>query len=98
MNKLTGHDIDAVAALARLDMGDEEKQMYAEQLSVVFEYIEQLNEVPTDGVEETSQVTGLTDIVREDIAKACDEKTKNKLIEAFPERIGKLLKVKAVFE
>ena len=56
-----------------------------------------LNEVDTTGVEETCQVTGLEDVVREDVVVEASEETKKKLTNAFPEKMGKFLKVKAVF-
>lgn len=96
--KLTPEQIEAIAQLARLDLTDREKKMYAEQLSVVLDYIEMLDEVDTAGVEETCQVTGLEDIVREDVALECDEETRQKLINQFPDKMGNLLKVKAVFQ
>ena len=95
--KLTPQEIEDVAKLARLELSAKEKEMYAEQLSVVFDYIEMLNEVDTDGVEETCQVTGLEDVVREDEVFGASEETKNKIIDQFPEKVGRLLKVKAVF-
>lgn len=96
--KLTPQEIEDIAKLARLELTSKEKKMYAEQLSVVLDYVEMLNEVDTEGVEETCQVTGLEDVVREDEIYECSEETKKKIIEAFPEKMGKLLKVKAVFD
>jgi len=95
--KLTPQEIENIAKLARLELSAKEKEMYAEQLSVVFDYVEMLNEVDTDGVEETCQVTGLEDVVREDEVFGASEETKNKIIDQFPEKVGRLLKVKAVF-
>ena len=96
--KLTPQEIENIAKLARLELSAKEKEMYAEQLSVVFDYVEMLNEVDTDGVEETCQVTGLEDVVREDEVFGASEETKNKIIDQFPEKVGRLLKVKAVFD
>jgi len=96
--KLTTNQIEQIATLARLELNEKEKAMYAEQLSVVLDYIEMLNEVNTDGVMETNQVTGLEDVYREDVAVDSDETTKNKLIDTFPKKMGRLLKVKAVFD
>ena len=96
--KLTKDQIEQIAELARLALSEKEKRMYAEQLSVVFKYIEKLNEVDTEGVEETCQVTGLNDVVRDDIAKECPEEVRERLISLFPEHAGNQLKVKAVFE
>lgn len=95
--KLESQDIDHIAKLARLHLSEEEKTMYADQLSAVFGYVAMLQEVDTDGVPETSQVTGLEDVVREDVVKECDEETRRKIIEQFPSKMGNLLKVKAVF-
>lgn len=95
--KLTTKEIEQIATLARLELSEKEKKMYAEQLSVVLDYIEMLNEVNTDGVEETCQVTGLMDVVREDKVVGSSEETKQKLIKNFPDKVGRLLKVKAVF-
>ena len=95
--KLDKDQIEQIATLARLELTEKEKTMYAEQLSVVLDYIEMLDEVDTTGVEETCQVTGLQDVVREDFVVEASEETKKKLINAFPKKVGKLLKVKAVF-
>ena len=96
--KLTTQKIEEIAKLARLKLSEPEKEMYAEQLSVVLNYVEQLNEVNTDDVPETSQVTGLENITRPDEISECPAETKEKLLNLFPDKIGKQLRVKAVFE
>ena len=95
--KLDIKDIEDIAKLAHLDLTEAEKEKYAGELSVVLDYVEMLNEVDTENVEETSQVTGLEDVTREDNINNCDENTRKKLIKQFPKRMGNLLKVKAVF-
>lgn len=95
--KLTQKDIANIATLARLDLSEKEKQMYADQLSVVLDYIEMLNEVDTEGVEETCQVTGLKNAARQDEIIECDSDTRKKIINQFPDKMGDLLKVKAIF-
>jgi aspartyl-tRNA(Asn)/glutamyl-tRNA(Gln) amidotransferase subunit C len=96
--KLTTKEIEQVATLARLELSEKEKEMYAEQLSVVLDYIEKLNEVNTDGVTETCQVTGLEDVTRNDEIIERSEENKKKLREIFPDKVGGLLRVKAVFD
>jgi len=95
--KLTTKEIESIAKLARLELDEKEKVRYAEQLSVVLDYVEQLNEVNTDDVSETCQVTGLEDVIREDKVIASEEDKRQKLVAMFPEKIGNLLKVKKVF-
>ena len=96
--KLDIPQIEQIATLARLDLSKKEKKMYAEQLSVVLDYVEMLNEVNTDGVPETCQVTGLEDVVREDVVEECEKVNVERLIHLFPEKEGDLLKVKGVFQ
>lgn len=96
--KLEIKDIEDLAKLARLDLTEEEKNRYAEQLSVIFEYFEMLSEVNTDDIPETAQVTGLLDVTRPDVAVQQDREKLDKLIACFPERQARLLKVKAVFK
>ena len=95
--KLSVGQIEEIAKLARLELSEKEKKMYAEQLSVVLDYVEKLNEVNTDGVLETCQVTGLEDVVRSDKVEECPPEIEEKIIGNFSERLGRLLKVKAVF-
>jgi aspartyl-tRNA(Asn)/glutamyl-tRNA(Gln) amidotransferase subunit C len=55
-----------VAKLARLKLTDEEIERFSGQLSGIFDYMDVLNDIDTDGVLETSQVTGLENVTEED--------------------------------
>jgi aspartyl-tRNA(Asn)/glutamyl-tRNA(Gln) amidotransferase subunit C len=66
---ITVKDVEHVAALARLELSDEEKTLYTEQLNAILEYAEQLNALDTDGVEPTSHAVPLHNVLREDVAK-----------------------------
>lgn len=61
-------DITHVAKLANLKIAKEDETKFHNQLSSILDYIARLNEVDTKDVEETSQVTGLENILREDNA------------------------------
>lgn len=61
-------DVDHVAKLADLPLTGEEKKKFEGQLTEILDYIGKLNEVKTEGVEPTSQVTGLENVTREDQA------------------------------
>lgn len=95
---LTPQDIAHIAVLARLSLKEEELAVYAEQLSAVFGYIEALQELDTDAVPETSHVTGLHSVVREDVVRDAPSEVRAGIIHQFPHRMGDLLKVKAVFD
>lgn len=90
--------IEQIATLARLALTEEEKMRYAQQLTQVLGYIDVLNEVDTSSVEETCQVTGLSDIVRPDEVVTSTEDKRKKLLAQFPDKLGDLLRVKGVFK
>jgi aspartyl-tRNA(Asn)/glutamyl-tRNA(Gln) amidotransferase subunit C len=62
-------DISHVAKLANLSLTDEEKVKFEKQLEETISYIESLEKVDTSGIEPTSQVTGLENILREDVVE-----------------------------
>ena len=67
MTKLTREDVLKLARLARIDLTDDEVTGFATEFSAILQYVEQLSNVDTAGLEPTSQVTGLTNVTREDI-------------------------------
>ena len=69
MTKLSKKDVEHVAKLANLKLNSKEITKYREQLLKVLSYLEDLNEVKTDGIEPTSQTTGLTNVKRLDQVK-----------------------------
>ena len=69
---LKKEDIHHLAKLARINLTDEEISTYETQLSDIIKYVEQLNEIDTDKVEETSQVTGLENVTQEDEVIGCE--------------------------
>ena len=62
-------DISHIAKLANLPLTVEEKKKFETQLEETIKYIESLDEVDTEGIEPTSQVTGLENVTREDVVK-----------------------------
>ena len=61
--------VEHVAQLARLALSAEEKQRFTEQLNAILSYVEQLNEVPTAGVEPTTHVLDLVNVLRDDTVR-----------------------------
>lgn len=66
MAQLKRDDILKLAHLARLQLSEEEITEYAEELSAILQYVEQLQNVDVDGLAPTNQVTGLTNVMRDD--------------------------------
>ena len=69
MAKLTRDDVLHLAQLARISLNDEEVGEFSEELSAILQYVEQLGSVDTTGLKPTNQVTGLTNVMREDAIK-----------------------------
>ncbi len=66
MVKLTDEQVKHVAKLANLPITDDEVKKYGEQLSVILEYVDQLDKVDTSGVEPTFNVSGQSNIYHQD--------------------------------
>ena len=69
--KISATDVAYVAGLANLEVGADEGERLAEDLSRIVEYVELLNTLDTDNVEPTAQiVTAGTRAEREDRVEA----------------------------
>jgi aspartyl-tRNA(Asn)/glutamyl-tRNA(Gln) amidotransferase subunit C len=66
MIQLTRDDVLKLARLSRLALTDEEIDEFLNELSSVLQYVEQLKDVDVSGLNPTSQVTGLTNVMRDD--------------------------------
>lgn len=93
---ITVKDVEHVAALARLELTDEEKNTYTEQLNAILKYADQLNALDTDHVEPTSHAVPLFNVLREDVARPSIEIEKV-MLNAPDEEDGQF-KVPAVLE
>ena len=63
---LSDDQVRHVAKLARVKLSDEEVKKFRPQLLKVLDYMDILNEVKTDKIPETSQVTGLSNVMEKD--------------------------------
>lgn len=59
-------DVPYVAQLANLPLTEKEKGKLEKELTQTLEYVATLNSIDTKNIEPTSQVTGLTNVMRED--------------------------------
>jgi len=94
--KLTKQEVEHIATLARLRLSEEEKETYSEQLSAILNYMEKLSSVDTSEVEPTSQVTGLTNIMRED--EVIESGIEKDLVDCAPDNGLGFVKIPKVFE
>jgi len=66
---VTVKDVEHVANLARLELSEEEKHKFAEQLTQILQYAEKLNELDTDNVEPMSHAVPHSNVMRDDEVK-----------------------------
>jgi|SRR5579884_958429 len=66
MAKLSREDVLKLAQLARLELTEEEVEEFRSELSEILQYVEQLQVVDVAGLQPTNQVSGLTNVMRED--------------------------------
>ncbi|GAV23910.1 Asp-tRNA(Asn)/Glu-tRNA(Gln) amidotransferase subunit GatC [Carboxydothermus pertinax] len=59
-------DVEHVAMLARLELSEEEKEMYTKQLNDILKYAEQLQELDTENVKPTAHVLPIKNVFRDD--------------------------------
>jgi len=63
---LAREQVDHVARLARLELSEAESERMATELSKVLDYIEKISELDLGGVEPTSHVLDLVNVLRAD--------------------------------
>ena len=80
---ITVKDVEHVAKLARLELTESEKEKFTQQLDSILQYVEQMNEIDTTGVEPMSHVIPVTNVMRED--KVVYTNTKQELMQNAPE-------------
>lgn len=94
---LTREEVERLADLARLALTEEELANAEQELGRVLEYVGRLSDVDTSGIPETEPGQERA-TWRKDVAIPCDDYGRELIVSGFPERLGDLLKVPAVFE
>ena len=75
-NVIDDATIDYVGILAKLELSDEEKEQAKKDMASMLDYIDQLNELDTTGVEPMSHVFPIENVMREDVVTNGDESEK----------------------
>jgi aspartyl-tRNA(Asn)/glutamyl-tRNA(Gln) amidotransferase subunit C len=86
VNKLnvSRKEVEHVAALARLALSEEEKNLYTEQFNVILEYINRLNELKLENIDPMTHVQQLRNVLRKDIAKGSEKELVVRILEESP--------------
>lgn len=88
--------VEYVARLSRIDLTEDEKRLFSQQLSGILDYIEQLNQLDTSAVAPLAQAVEVPNVLRDDVVRE-SLKPAEALANA-PEKSGDFYKVPAVLE
>ncbi len=88
---ITIKDVEHVAKLARLELSQEEKELFTHQLGDVLVHVEKMNEVDTTGVEPMYHAIDFSNVLRED--EIIYENTQEELMQNAPDVEGDFFKV-----
>lgn len=95
MTQISRDDVLHLAQLSSLQLADDEIDALQHDIGNILGYVEQLSELDTSGVEPTYQVTGLTNVWRDDVADQSGV-TREQLLALAPEQQNNSVKVPKV--
>ncbi len=90
--------VQKVAKLANLTISQKQQQKFSEQLSSVIGYVSKVQALDTDKTSETSQVTGLTNVFREDVVEPNRMLTQEEALSNAKKKHNGYFVVPAIFE
>lgn len=93
---LTLDDVRKVARLGRLELSDADLALMQHQLSAILEYIYQLNELDTDGIEPMAHPLPIANVFRPD--EPVPSLPVDAALQNAPNRVGDYFAVPAVFD
>lgn len=94
--RLGQHEVDYVAALARIALDDDERAQLAAQLSSILTHIDVLRSLDTSQISPTAYAAAAQNVTRADVARP--SLPVEVVLQNAPDRFGSQLKVDAVFE
>jgi aspartyl-tRNA(Asn)/glutamyl-tRNA(Gln) amidotransferase subunit C len=94
--KISKQEVEHVAKLARLALTDQERERLTDQLSNILTYVEKLNELETKGIEPTSHVLDISNVMRDDVPR--DSLTQERALANAPEMAAGHYKVPKIIE
>ena len=94
--KIDPDQVRRIARLARINLTTDELDQFAGQLSDVLDYVDQLNELNTEGVEPTTHPLKISNVFRDD--KAAQSLSSKEALANAPRKHGDFFAVPKVLE
>jgi aspartyl-tRNA(Asn)/glutamyl-tRNA(Gln) amidotransferase subunit C len=89
-------ELEITSFLARIHIKEDEKGKYLADLSVMFDYIEILQEPDIADLEPTTHITKLRNVWREDVVRPCPKEIIDQMLDSAPAKEGAFYKIKKV--
>jgi len=104
--RVSVEEVERVAELANLDLADDEKPLMQRDLNAMLEYVAQLNELDTAGVEPMAQVSDLLEDAKADAGDGAELRAdvrrpsldRGQVMREAPETDGAFFKTPKVIE
>jgi aspartyl-tRNA(Asn)/glutamyl-tRNA(Gln) amidotransferase subunit C len=89
-------DVEHVARLTRLALTEAELERMRDELNSILAHLDTLRAVDTTGVEPTSHVVDVVNVMREDVVEPC--LSPDAVLANAPDRSGELFRVPRIIE
>ena len=94
--KLSRAEVEHIAELAKLELTEEEKIKFCEQLSAILEYAEMLQQLDTEAIPPTATVLPLQNVMRPD--EAAPSFSQEDILANAPDAAEGCFRVQAILE
>ncbi|MCE5312419.1 MAG: Asp-tRNA(Asn)/Glu-tRNA(Gln) amidotransferase subunit GatC [Nitrospiraceae bacterium] len=94
--KITKEEVRKIGSLSRLHLDEDDTALYEDQLNRILDYVEQLGRLDTEGVEPTSHVLPLNNVMREDVVR--ESLSRESALGNAPDHTDKFYRVPKIIE
>ena len=91
MTKINSSDVRKVAQLARLELPEDQIETYTSQLEEILSYVDQLQEIDTQNVPQTTRAVEVVNAMREDMVVL--NSSREEILNQAPHREGDFFRV-----
>lgn len=95
-NGISKAEVEHIADLSRIELAEAEIEKFTKEISDVLGYVKQLQEVNTDNIEPIAQVTGKTNVFREDLMVEAGEDVKAIISKNYPDSQDGYIRVQQI--
>ena len=91
MTKISSSDVRKVAHLARLELPEDQIEIYTVQLEEILSYVDQLQAIDTENIPPTTRAVEVVNAMREDIVEV--NSSREDILNQAPHREGDFFRV-----